>query len=31
VSAPDLTTELAAALPDLRGRLIANQALADIT
>ena len=31
VSFPDLATELAAALPDLRGRLIANQALADIT
>jgi UDP-N-acetylmuramate dehydrogenase len=31
VSFADLASELAAALPDLRGRLIANQALADIT
>ena len=31
MSFADLASELAAALPDLRGRLIANQALADIT
>ena len=31
VSFPDLLPELAAALPDLRGRLVANAMLADIT
>jgi UDP-N-acetylmuramate dehydrogenase len=31
VSFPDLAAELAAGLPQLRGRLIGNQALADIT
>ena len=31
MSFPDLVTDLTAALPDLRGRLTANQALADIT
>nr|WP_245404842.1 UDP-N-acetylmuramate dehydrogenase [Ancylobacter gelatini] len=31
VSFPDITAELAARLPDLRGRLIANQPLADLT
>jgi UDP-N-acetylmuramate dehydrogenase len=31
VSFPDLATELAAGLPELRGRLLGNQTLADIT
>ncbi|GLK70405.1 UDP-N-acetylmuramate dehydrogenase [Ancylobacter dichloromethanicus] len=31
MSFPDLTSELAARLPDLRGRLIANQPLAELT
>ena len=31
MSFPDLASELAAALPQLRGRLVANQPLADIT
>lgn len=31
MSFPELAADLAAALPDLRGRLISNQALADIT
>ncbi|MCJ8144660.1 UDP-N-acetylmuramate dehydrogenase [Ancylobacter sp. A5.8] len=31
MSFPDITAELAARLPDLRGRLIANQPLADLT
>jgi UDP-N-acetylmuramate dehydrogenase len=31
VTFPDLVADLKAALPDLRGRLTANQTLADIT
>src|SRR5437868_12019764 len=31
VSFPDLTSELKAKMPDLRGRLLANQALAELT
>src|SRR5437870_1943893 len=31
LSSPDLTGELKSRMPDLRGRLLANQALADLT